>query len=131
MSEGRYDDAKRQNANRALRRGIVWLGGIVVLMAAPMFLSAGGLGWVQGWFFLGTYIALTVAAVAYLWRTNPEVIVARSTFHWQGQPASQVAAGSLFFILYVAMFLVTGMDTGRFHWSHIPLWLVVLGISCS
>ena len=129
MSEGKRDndDSGQQNAKRALHPGTLWLVGFMLLLAMSMFLPAGQLGWVQGWAFLGTYLALTIAAIAYLWRTNPDVVVARSTFHREGQPVAQVVTFVLLLVLFVAMFPVAALDAVRFRWSSVPLWLVVVG----
>jgi len=65
----------------ALRRGFVSFAAFVLVMAGSMFLGAGRLDWTPGWAFLGVYLLVAVVAVAYLRRTNPEVLVARSQFH--------------------------------------------------
>ena len=129
LSEEHRDGSVREQqiAVRALRRGTLWLGGFILLLAVSMFLPAGELAWVPGWVFLAAYTAMTIAAVAYLWHTNPEVVVARSTIQWQGQPAAQVVTVRLFYVLFVAIFPVAAVDAVRFHWSNVPLSLTVVG----
>ena len=51
--------------------------GYVLVMGVSMFWPAGQIGWLPGWIFLGVYVLVGIAATAYLWRTNPEVIVAQ------------------------------------------------------
>jgi protein-S-isoprenylcysteine O-methyltransferase Ste14 len=114
-------------AQRALRRGLLWFGGFILLLAVSMFLPAGRLDWVQGWVFLAAYTAMMVAAVAYLWRTNPEVVVARSTYRREGQTAAQRVIFTLVFVFFVAIFPVAAIDAGRFHWSNVPPWLTGAG----
>ncbi len=128
MPDGRRDcDLREQpTAKRALRRGILSLGGFVLLMALSMFWPAGQLGWMRGWVFLVTYLVLAVVAVIYLWRTNPEVVVARSTFH-RGAKRWDRVPFVLLFVLFQAMFPIAGLDDGRFHWSSVPLWLTTVG----
>ena len=116
----------RQNASHALRQGILWFAGYMLLLAASMFLPAGQLGWTEGWAFLVTYLVLMIAAILYLWRTNPDVVVARSMFYWKAQPCAQMITFVLLFVLFLAMFPVAALD-GRFHWSRVPLWLTVVG----
>ena len=98
----------------------------MLLLAVSMFLPAGRLGWAEGWAFLVTYLVLMIGAILYLWRTNPDVVVARSTFYWKAQPFAQMITFVLLFVLFLAMFPVAALDW-RFHWSDVPLWLTVVG----
>jgi protein-S-isoprenylcysteine O-methyltransferase Ste14 len=120
------DDRQQQNARRALHRGFLWFVGYMLLLAVSMFLPAGRLGWTEGWAFLVTYLVLTIGAVAYLWRANPDVVIARSRFHWKGQPVAQMITFVLLFVLFLVMFPVAALDW-RFHWSGVPVWLTVVG----
>ena len=74
------DDAP-QSVKRTVRRGLLAFGAYMLVLAVVMFWPAGGLGWVRGWAFLGTFFVVNVATVVYLWRTNPEIVVARSATH--------------------------------------------------
>jgi protein-S-isoprenylcysteine O-methyltransferase Ste14 len=120
------EDRERRTAKPPLGRVILWLAGIVLFMAATMFLPAGKLGWLRGWVFLVTYGLLGIVATCYLWRTNPEVIAARSTFH-RGSKGWDKAPVFLLLVSFMAMFPVAAFDDGRFHWSLVPLWLTVVG----
>jgi protein-S-isoprenylcysteine O-methyltransferase Ste14 len=95
-------------------------------MAGLMFGAAGGLGWVRGWVFLAFYLAVAVVSVAWLWRVNPDVIIARSTRH-RGAKGWDTLLFYLLIVSFMAVFPVAAFDDGRFHWSHVPLWLVVVG----
>src|SRR5271166_113278 len=81
-------DAVDFDGARAIRRGFISFAVFFFVMAASMFLAAGRLEWTPGWVFLGVYLLLAIAVVAYLWRTNPEVLAARSEFHWHDQTAA-------------------------------------------
>ena len=105
---------------------MLWFAGFVLLMAASLFWPAGKLGWMEGWAFLITYVVVAIIAVCYLWRTNPEVIVARSTRHRGGKRWDRVPL-VLLIVLFTAVYPVAGLDAGRFHWSAVPLWLSVVG----
>ena len=128
MLDGRPDDNDhgQQAVKRALRQGILSLAVFMLLLAVCMFWAAGSLAWTRGWVFFIAYLVLTVATGLYLWRTNPELVVARSTYHRGTKPWDRV----LFFLItvsFTAMFPVAGIDDGRFHWSQVPLWLTVIG----
>ena len=128
MTEMRSDSDRGQPAaKRALRRGMIWFAAFIVLMALSMFLAAGDFGWLPGWIFLGVYLVMSAAVVAYLWRVNPEVVVARSNFRREGEGVAQRVIFVLLFVLFIAMFPVAALDAGRFHWSAVPPWLVGAG----
>jgi protein-S-isoprenylcysteine O-methyltransferase Ste14 len=128
MPNGHTDgnDRGQQAANRVLRRGILWFAVFMLLLAVCMFGAAGQIGWTRGWVFLVTYLTLTIATLIYLWRTNPEIVVARSMPHRGAKGWDKV----LFLLIsasFTAMFPVAGIDDGRFHCSVVPLWLTAVG----
>src|SRR5262245_39632152 len=51
------------------------------LVRLSVMFSPAGIGWVKGWVLLLVFVAQSVAASVYLWRTNPESFAARSKFH--------------------------------------------------
>ena len=108
-------DDQPQSVKRTVRRGLLAFGAYMLVLAVVMFWPAGGLGWVRGWAFLGTFFAVNVATVVYLWRTNPEIVVARSAPHRGTRLWDRV----LFFLLnllVLALFPVAALDNARFHW---------------
>jgi uncharacterized membrane protein (DUF485 family) len=69
-----------QERMKVFRRLILWLIGFFPLLAVVMFLPA-GIGWWKGWLFLAVFFIQNVIAVLYVWRTNPEVVIARTEIH--------------------------------------------------
>jgi len=59
-----------------LRLLILWFLGFFLVLAVLLFLPAGGLGWPKGWLFLLVFFFQCVLSTIYVWRTNPEVVVA-------------------------------------------------------
>jgi protein-S-isoprenylcysteine O-methyltransferase Ste14 len=120
------DDRERQAAKRALCQAILWRAGAILVLAVAMFLSAGQLGWMRGWVLLVTYLVLGTAALLYLWRANPDVIVARSTLHRGGKRWDRLPT-SLLIVAFMATLSVAAIDDARFHWSAVPFWLTCIG----
>ncbi len=108
----------------ALRRAIVSLGGLLLLLAVALIVPA-GIGWTMGWVFLMVFVLQRVMAAVYLWRKNPDIVIARSKLHAGTKGWDKVALLVLILSL-TAMFVTAGLDS-RLHWSSAPLWLVVLG----
>jgi protein-S-isoprenylcysteine O-methyltransferase Ste14 len=110
----------------ALLHAILSLTVFLLVLGVALFLPAGDIRWAQGWAFLGTFLALTAAAILYLWYANPDIFVARSRIRPGTKRWDKVLV--IFLLLsFVAFFPVAGLDAGRFHWSHVPLAVMVLG----
>ena len=106
---------------RQLTRAILSLVAFLLLLALVMFVPA-GIGWWQGWLFLAVFTVQIVAMALYIWRTNPELFVARSKMQKGTKGWDRV----LFYFLQaliLAIFPVAGLD----HWSAAPLWVIALG----
>jgi protein-S-isoprenylcysteine O-methyltransferase Ste14 len=69
--------------------------------------------------------SFSVLASAYLWRTNPEIFVARSKFHHGTKRWDKVVLFILF-PSFMAIFPLAGLDW-RFQWTCVPPWLVGVG----
>jgi hypothetical protein len=72
-------DQPRVGINRG--RLVVFLLALPVYFALFMFLPAGTWAWTKGWLFIGVFLGTLAVVAFYLWRVNPEVVVARSGFH--------------------------------------------------
>src|SRR5215471_12443735 len=61
---------------------------LVMVLASPLvmglllFLVAGDLAWLKGWLFVAVCLAANLVIVPYIWRVNPQLIVARSRFRF-------------------------------------------------
>src|SRR5262245_7051067 len=108
-----------------LWRSVLSLTGFLLVLGVMLFLSAGDVGWVNGWVFLAVFFALTVPSIAYLWRVNPDIFVARSKFH-EGAKGWDKVLVSVLLLAFFAIFPLAGLDA-RFGWSSAPPWLVAVG----
>ena len=115
------NEAQRQ----ALQKSMISLVVTVVIVAALLFGTAGTLNWSRGWWFMAAFIVAMLVSVGILWRTNPEIFVARS----------RVQTGTkwwdyIFLVLIIgglaALLPVAGLDY-RFAWLQASDWLVVVG----
>jgi protein-S-isoprenylcysteine O-methyltransferase Ste14 len=101
---------------------VTWL-----VMGAALFISAGTVQWLHGWLFLAVYLFFTLVAVAWLWRVNPEIFVARSRPTGEGTKGWDRVILVLVLASFVATLIVAGLDDGRFHWAPAPLPAVLAG----
>jgi protein-S-isoprenylcysteine O-methyltransferase Ste14 len=101
---------------------VTWL-----VMGAALFISAGTLQWLHGWLFLAVFLLATLVAMAWLWRVNPDIFVARSRLTGQGTKGWDRVMLALLLPSFVATLIVAGLDDGRFHWAPAPPPAVVFG----
>jgi len=119
------NDVEEPVTAAVFRRGMRSLCFFLLLMALIMFVPA-GIGWTKGWVFLLVFMIYTAVACVYLWHKNPAIFAARSKLQKGIKRWDKVLMACLFISL-LAVFPVAGLDNGRFHWSSMPMWLVVLG----
>src|SRR5262249_18411051 len=104
---------------------------LVMVMVTPLvlgvilFLIAGDLGWRNGWVFLLVFLGANALVVLYIWRVNPELLLARSRFRW-AKCWDKIWA-CFMFPSTAAIFVVAALDDGRFHWLPVPWWVSGIG----
>lgn len=102
----------------------IWLAAI----AALLFLPAGTIAWPEAWVFLGIIGGVGAAAGLWFARHDPGLLRERLASPFQAdQPAWDKVILSLFFALYLASFVVMGLDAARWRTSTMPLWAEVTG----
>ena len=86
-----------------------------LVLALLLFLPAGTWAWVRGWLFVLVFLVAFTLAALYLWRVNPEVVVARSRTHRGTKGWDRILLG-FWFLALGAIFRwrrwTTGASTG-------------------
>src|SRR5262249_15300179 len=108
------------------RRLVVFLLALPLFFALFLFLPAGTWAWAKGWLFIGVFLGTLAVVALYLWRVNPEVLVARTSAH-KGTKRWDTILLAFFFTAQVAIVPVAALDDGRFHWLPVPWWVCVIG----
>ena len=97
-----------------------------------LFLSAGRIGYWQGWIYVAIGFVMVILSYTVL-QIDPELSKERSklgenTKHWD-----KTILG-LSFLVTVSMYIVAGLDSGRYHWSpdfHIGLYILGIILTAS
>ena len=120
--QGQGDEPPRLNRRRI----------ILILLCLPifcylgLFLPAGTFAWVRGWYFIAIFLLTETLMIIYLWRTNPALLIARSSFH-RGTKRWDTLLLAILFPILMAIFPIAALEDGRFHWSMMPWWLSGIG----
>jgi protein-S-isoprenylcysteine O-methyltransferase Ste14 len=105
----------------------IWLAA----MAALLFVPAGTIAWPEAWIFLGIIGGVGAAAGLWFARHDPGLLRERLSSPFQaGQPAWDKAILSLFLALYLASFVVMGLDAVRWRATVMPAWAEAVGAIC-
>jgi protein-S-isoprenylcysteine O-methyltransferase Ste14 len=102
----------------------------ILLVAVVLFGAAGTLRWPAAWVYLCFFAVLSFAGGFWLARHDPALLKERLGSLFQ---RDQKGWDKLWMVPMLAVwlggFLLIGLDAGRFHWSHVPLSLQVLGFA--
>ncbi|MEQ8176580.1 MAG: isoprenylcysteine carboxylmethyltransferase family protein [Syntrophomonadaceae bacterium] len=93
---------------------------MMVGLGLVLFLPAGSLSYWQGWVYWTTFLIPTLFITIYFFKRSPELLARR----WQGEDQETVKKIPAFFNLFLLAYIIPGFDF-RFHWSTVPVWVVV------
>jgi protein-S-isoprenylcysteine O-methyltransferase Ste14 len=106
---------------------MVGLAQLVVVLSAAVFVSAGTWRYVEGWVFLGVFVAASLAITVYLAKKDPALLQRRT----QAGPIAekerrQKIIQAVASLAFLATIVVPALDH-RFGWSRVPLPAVATG----
>jgi protein-S-isoprenylcysteine O-methyltransferase Ste14 len=100
-----------------------FLGFVFVILL--IFLPAGTIHFLNGWFFIGGLFLPMIFAFIYLIKNDPELLEKR--INLKEKEKEQKKYVKLSVLLYVVAYIIPGLDF-RFGWSDVPLWLVLAAL---
>jgi len=109
------------------RRAAQVLGGLF-LMAAVFFLSAGRIDLPGAWIFFGLYAFSLLANMVIFLKFNPELIRVRSEMPREDMEWWDRVFVVLYILLIILLFIVCGLDAGRFQLSSPGPEFLVVGV---
>jgi protein-S-isoprenylcysteine O-methyltransferase Ste14 len=104
-----------QEQTKAITRRFVQIGFMVVLQTAALFLSAGRWNWLEGWIYIGSYIAYISVNAILLLPHHKDLVAERSRISKNTKPWDRVISlGSS--LPGLVMLIIAGLDV-RYGWS--------------
>lgn len=103
---------------------------IIVFFIASIFVPAGTFKWMEAWIFLLLYFSWLTAVVIWMKKNDPELLRERMTAKKKKNVKGwdRVIISSYTLMIF-ALFVLTGLDAVRFHWSQVPPVIKVIGFS--
>ncbi|AGL00100.1 methyltransferase family protein [Desulfoscipio gibsoniae] len=93
---------------------------ILIVLGAVLFMPAGSLRFWEAWIFWSGFSVLTLFIAIYFLKKSPELLSRRMQYKEKETTRKPPAFLNLYFLCYV----IPGLDF-RFHWSTVPVWLVI------
>jgi protein-S-isoprenylcysteine O-methyltransferase Ste14 len=109
-------------------RGLVRLALLGPFVGALLFGAAGTLAWSRGWVFIALLLLTLGANLTLMLRRNPELVRERWKRREDTKPFDKVF-GVFYLLSLPALFVVAGLDAGRFGWTTMPSELLWVGIA--
>lgn len=109
--------------NTKLSKGKAYLFPIIIMLiiGVIIFLPAGSFQFWQGWIWWSGLLVLMIFTAAFFLKKSPELLARRMKFKEREIRRKPPAILNLYFL----GFIIPGFDF-RFHWSSLPLWVVIL-----
>ena len=104
--------------------GIVKFLSGLILVALPLFLSAGSFAYWNAWLFMGILFIPMFIAGLILMKKNPYLLEKR--LNAKEEQSEQKTVIALSGIMFLVGFVVAGLDY-RFQWIKLPEWVVTVG----
>jgi protein-S-isoprenylcysteine O-methyltransferase Ste14 len=108
-------------------KALMWVVVSFLLMALPLFLSAGTIAWPAGWIFLILLHGWLLVGIWLLLKYNPGLLEERINLSQSNQKAWDKVFILLLYSFLFAWLVLMPLDAVRFHWSQMPLLLQVVG----
>jgi protein-S-isoprenylcysteine O-methyltransferase Ste14 len=112
--------------NRYGVRRLIQVFSSLILFGAVLFLAAGRLDWWPGWVYLGISLMTMLINMLVMWRKNIDLINERGRMA-ENQKGWDKVLMIFYLPLTFSVLLVGGLDNGRYGWSDVPPFLMVLG----
>jgi protein-S-isoprenylcysteine O-methyltransferase Ste14 len=112
---------------KLLIKTLVWTVVSFLLIALALFLPAGTVLWPAGWVFLILLLGFTLVNTGLLLASNPDLLQERLSLSQPNQKTSDKVLTSVNALLGIAWVILMPLDAVRFHWSHMPLFLQIVG----
>lgn len=93
---------------------------ILIVLGGVLFVSAGSLRFWEAWIYWSGFSILTLFITIFFLKKSPELLSRRMQYKEKETTRKPPAFLNLWFLCYV----IPGLDF-RFHWSTVPVWLVI------
>ncbi|HET7447702.1 MAG TPA: isoprenylcysteine carboxylmethyltransferase family protein [Methyloceanibacter sp.] len=100
----------------------------IVFLGLVLFGAAGTIHWPQGRIYLGFLAVVSFVSGPWLAKHDPELFRERLGSLFQREQKSWDKLWVIaMMVVWLGGLVLMALDGGRYHWSHVPLWMQVVG----
>lgn len=99
----------------------------ITVLSIILFLSAGTIHIPRFWIYIGIGLIFLVINGILMYKYNPELIKVRGGIK-KGTKTWDKILMTIYLLLSISFPLIAGLDIGRYHWSHLNVYYMLLGI---
>ena len=114
-----------QSGNKLLFKVAIRIIFALVFMGILIFVPAGTMKFFNGWLFIAGLIVPMTFTLIFLYKRDPELLEKRMNIKEKEDAQKKYIKFSI--LLYIVAYIMPGLDY-RFHWSDVPMWLVVVAL---
>ena len=116
--------------NVSKRKLIVRAAVRIVLFPAIFFIPAGTIYWPEAWIYMAVNVPFVFINITWLLKHNPDLLKERMKFPLQKEQKGWDKILVIFILLlYLIWIPLPGLDAVRYEWSHVPLFLKIIGFT--
>ncbi len=122
-------ETRKPGLNRSGIGRLVQVSGSTIVFGVALFLAAGRWDWVAAWVLLAEYTLTFLTFGIWVARKNPDLINERGRMAANVKGWDKILV-SIYMVMFIALFVVAGVDAGRYQWSTMPVAVQALGFIC-
>jgi protein-S-isoprenylcysteine O-methyltransferase Ste14 len=112
-----------------MRKFVVRTAAWILFLAVVLFGAAGTIRWTPGWVYLGFLAVMSFASGPWLARRDPELFRERlGSLFQQEQKGWDKLWIMAMVVIWLGGLVLMALGAGRYHWSHVSLWLQAVGL---
>lgn len=118
-----HNISRKHGVRSLMKMALIRFGGALVFISAILFIPAGTYNYWNAWLFIILLFVPVLLVLAYLIKKDPELLEKR--MNTREKEKEQKLIIKLSIIPFAISFLLPGFDF-RYHWSAVPLWLIII-----
>jgi protein-S-isoprenylcysteine O-methyltransferase Ste14 len=122
------DELDAKVRREILKKGVRQVVVMLLSAGSAFFISYGGFDWWQAWLLLGFWLVYFLMMLTYGMRHNPEVVLERAQSFDRDFQIWDRWIIPVYTLLSFSLYIICGLDAGRFGWSDVPEWAMWLGL---
>ena len=99
-------------------------------MSVAFFIAAGRLDIPRAWVTFGIHFLGAITGGILMWKFSPGLANQRASIRQGTKGWDKLILAIYFLIILLLIPIIAGIDVGRYHWSQLGIYSMIIGIAC-